>query len=76
MAGWEGMGQEEREKVAFGLGLFVVPKELGVYVRKGENKKGNLEMWRGWGMGKRGELVVDGDGEGEGDGEDNVQKVE
>jgi hypothetical protein len=54
---WKGMSIEEREKEDFMHRLFVLPKELGLVVRKGIYRKEVLELWRAWIEEKRTDLM-------------------
>jgi hypothetical protein len=64
---WLEMSGEEREKEDFMHRLFVVPKELGLVVRRGVHRKEVLELWRAWNEEKRRDLIAgreNGDSEG------------
>lgn len=65
---WPGMTKQAKEKQDFANRMYLIPKELGVVVKRRELRDGVLELWRKWHEEKRGgALVLEGDGkEGEG----------
>jgi hypothetical protein len=56
---WEGMSKEEKQKQEFMHRLYVIPKELGIVIRKKGNREGVLEKWRRWNKEKREDLSAE-----------------
>jgi hypothetical protein len=72
---WPSMTEQAREKQDFANRMYLIPKELGLVVKKREMRDGVLELWMVWHEGKRGgglrvgedREIAEGGGKGSGE---------